>query len=107
MFPEDAVTIKALEQEDIGLKGYHITFHKTGWVASVQFGPYAYCDHYSMRAGDWWGEKRDWAGTTATAEVAAWDRQRTWKEFPDGDTVAGYYTLEQALEFVREVSEWA
>jgi hypothetical protein len=32
-------------------KGFQITF-ESGWLVSVQFGPFNYCDHYNVMIGD-------------------------------------------------------
>jgi len=80
-------------------KGFHITF-ENGWTVSVQFGPGNYGGNYDF----WSSETPNILPPSPTAEIAAWDASGKWHEFEEGDTVAGYRTPAQVLEFTNMIA---
>lgn len=74
------------------LPGFHVTF-ANGWTVSVQWHVGAYADPSGTDSR-----------TCRTAEMAAWDSDRNWYTFADGDKVAGYRTPEQVVAFMNEVA---
>lgn len=82
--------------------GFHITFHN-GWTVSVQFGPGNYCDNYNLE--DFLpvmkGEKE--LPASASAEIAAWDKNGEWYDFGD-DQVRGYQNPEEVLLFMAQIA---
>jgi hypothetical protein len=79
-------------------KGFHIRFNN-GWTVSVQFGAGNYCDHYGRFeiSASWY------RGEARTAEIAAWDIEGNNYSFGD-DTVAGYRTPAEVLEFMNTIA---
>lgn len=78
-------------------KGFHMAF-KNGWTVSVQFGPGNYGDNYDRSFYD-----KEPLEPSRTAEIAAWDEENNWYRFDNGDTVQGYQTPEQVLEFMNKI----
>lgn len=77
-----------------GGKGFHITF-ANGWTVSVQFGPGNYSEHYDAPFDDWK------ATPSKTAEIAAFPAgKREWHRFENDDTVAGWKTPAEVLDFM-------
>lgn len=72
-------------------KGFHMVF-ANGWTVSVQFGRGNYCEN---NCGD--------SDESRTAEIAAWDKDGNWYEF-ENDTVAGWVTSDEVLEFMQKVA---
>ena len=83
-----------------GNKGFHMRF-ANGWTASVQWGPGNYCDN---RDEDFMDAEAVAASGSRTAEVAAWSGTKGLVELPGGDTVMGYQSSAQVLEFLRWVA---
>ena len=82
-------------------KGFHIKF-LNGWTVSVQFGPGNYCEHYNRSIGK--DEYTCGSEGSINAEIAAWPKGGTLTEFPDGNTVQGYVSPQQVLQFLIDVS---
>lgn len=83
-------------------KGFHIKFDN-GWTVSVQFGGGNYCANYDDNISDnAWRESGKKGGLTV--EVAAFDEKHNWHKFKDGDTVSGYNSPQQVLEFINIVA---
>jgi len=66
--------------------GFHITF-KNGYTISVQFGKGNYSDK---------GE--------TTAEIAAWSPDGEWMRLGEGDTVRGWCTPDEVLDYMKLVA---
>lgn len=66
--------------------GFHITF-KNGYTISVQFGKGNYSDK---------GE--------TTAEIAAWGPDGKWMRLGEGDTVRGWCTPDEVLDYMKLVA---
>jgi hypothetical protein len=66
--------------------GFHITF-KNGYTISVQFGKGNYSDK---------GE--------TTAEIAAWGPDGEWMKLGEGDTVRGWCTPDEVLDYMKLVA---
>jgi hypothetical protein len=79
--------------------GFHITF-ENGWTVSVQFGRGNYCANRNPDGAT----DPDPIPPSANAEVAAWDAQRDWYRFADGDTTLGYMTPTAVLAFMNEIA---
>lgn len=87
-------------------KGFHVAF-ANGWTASIQFGPYNYCEKRERR--DALDTDSAFDGSySANAEIAAWDAAGNWYS-PDewGDTVKGYQTPAEVLEFLTIIAGMA
>jgi hypothetical protein len=80
-------------------KGFALTF-SNGWTVSVQFGPGNYCEN---RATDFDAPRKAGVWQCATAEIAAWDRNRIWHSFGD-DEVKGYCTPNEVLAFCQMIA---
>ena len=81
------------------VSGYHITFNN-GYLLSIQFFVGNYCDwHYQ----DFWHEF-DYQ-TSKTAEIAYWKTPNGELIEIDGDTVLGYQTFGQVLEWMKKISQ--
>ena len=86
-------------------KGFSVVL-LNDWEVSVQWGPGNYSDNRWNKAipfdksepeyGEW---------QSKTAELRAFDVNGTPLEFPDGQEVLGYCTVEQVLEFISAVSK--
>lgn len=87
-------------------KGVQMTF-ANGWTVSVQWGSGNYSDHYirSARAGEHWDTVQRSVGEqgSKTAEIAAWDANKTWYDF-GGDTVKGYVSADEVAEFIHLIA---
>jgi len=81
-------------------RGFHITF-ENGWTASIQWGAGNYCDnHYAS-----FNEQREIRDTQSTvAEIAAWPRSGSLVELDNDNTVKGWQSPEEVLEFLNWVS---
>lgn len=79
-------------------KGFHITF-ASGFTVSVQFGPGNYGDNYNARIS----EDSAACGERGSdrAEVAIWGADGGMVELPGGDSVAGYQTSNQVLDYIN------
>jgi hypothetical protein len=96
-------------------RGFHMEF-ENGWTVSVQFGKYNYCDnqvaHESLdelfnsssasQPLPYAPEARE-VMTSPNAEIAAWDADGNWYDFGN-DTVKGYVTPDEVLEFMNMIS---
>lgn len=81
-------------------KGFHVTF-ENGWTVSVQFGPGNYCENRD-KDFDMPNVEKYWH--SPDAEFAAWDKDGKWFDFEDGDTVQGWGTPAQVLEFMTMIA---
>ena len=87
-------------------KGFHMTF-ANGLTASVQWGAENYCDNYFHEDCDFSCSKD---AQSNTAEVAVWMKGK-WLDANDFvpedcrscDTVCGYMTPEQVVDFLYAV----
>lgn len=80
-------------------KGFHIKF-ENGWTISVQFGQYNYSSNYDLQHHT----RGDAVPPSNTAEIAAFNNDGDWFEWPDGNTVQGYQTPKQVLEAMNLVA---
>ena len=79
-------------------KGFQITFDNE-WTVSIQFGIGNYCQHYHKMLttkAEYW----DSTGSSSNAEIAAWDKHDKWYTFDHGDTVDGYKSADEVLDFI-------
>lgn len=81
-------------------KGFHMVF-ANGWTVSVQFGPGNYGGNYDADWGEC--EKTDNL-ESETAEIAAWDKDRNWYQFPEDGQVKGYVKADDVLKFINEIA---
>lgn len=72
------------EKTDQG--GLHMTF-ANGWTVSIQWRDGNHCD-------------RD----RSTAEIAAWSSGGDWYRFDDGNTVKGWVTPDDVVEFMALIA---
>ena len=86
-------------------KGFQMTF-SNGWTVSVQWGVGNYCavnhrwtPYESVEIVD----RTVGAEGSATAEIAAWDANNVWYQFP-ADTVKGYCTPDEVADFIKMIS---
>jgi hypothetical protein len=80
-------------------KGFNMTF-ENGWTASVQWGRGNYCSNNSI-IGDY-GKP---VPASATAEIAAWDKDGNWFVGKDwSDSVKGYCSPEEVAGFLYLIS---
>ena len=86
-------------------KGFAVTL-LNDWEVSVQWGPSNYCDNRWNKSNPfdkaskeygWWESK--------TAEIRATDVNGKPWEFGDGDTVKGYCSVQEVLEFIDAVGK--
>lgn len=77
-------------------RGFHITF-ENGWTVSVQFAPGNYCENRRLDFKNSPNQCKD-------AEIAAWDSNGDWYKFAH-DTVEGWQTPNQVLEFMNTISK--
>lgn len=83
-----------------GNKGFHITFDN-GYTVSIQFGAGNYCDNYNSRD---YSPKEGMQ--SSTAEIAYWKKDSAMIEFEDSnDTVKGYQTVKDVMEFLNQVMQ--
>ena len=84
-------------------KGFTLSF-TNGWTVSVQWGPGNYCEHRSVSDFEAPSLVSTWESTTA--EIAAWDKDKVWHNFGDGDgdEVKGYMTSIEVLEFINMIA---
>ena len=86
-------------------KGFHITF-ENGWTVSIQFGWGNYGANYDNEALMYRSDRKvEREIKSNTAEIAAWDKDHKWHEFEDGDTVAGYKSVEDVFEFMQIIQQ--
>lgn len=90
-------------------KGFHITF-ENGLTASVQWGAGNYCDNHSPRDMDFTFSKD---AESNTAEVAVMKGGRFLdivqflpEDCSSDETVAGWLTPEQVVDFLVNVKNW-
>jgi|TARA_R110000744_G_scaffold237805_1_gene355227 hypothetical protein len=69
-------------------EGFYVTYANE-WTVSVQFGEFTNSDF----------------GNT-NAEVAAWDSDKNWYEFPSGDTVEGWLKPDEVLAFMNTIASF-
>lgn len=84
-------------------KGFQITF-ENGWTVSVQFGPGNYCEGYPHNILKYDEPQKNEFWNSPNAEIAAWDRDKQWYNFPNQDQVQGYQTPKQVAEFIALIS---
>jgi len=91
--------------------GFHINL-ENGWTVSVQFGIGNYCSNRSF-SGNPFTDTPDF-NSCDNAEVAAWpteDRRHglnsndNWYKFDDGDSVRGWQSPSQVLEFINLIAK--
>jgi hypothetical protein len=80
-------------------KGFHMTF-ANGWTVSVQWGAGNYSDHNSALDTP---NAALGAKGSATAEIAAWDKDGKWFNFGH-DEVRGYVRADEVLAFMVMIS---
>lgn len=76
-------------------RGFHLMF-ETGATLSVQWGSGSYSSNHDagLFGGEWHEESPD-------AEIAVWDKDNVWLEWPDtSDTVRGCCTPDEVLAVV-------
>lgn len=80
-------------------RGFHLKF-SNGWTVSVQFGPGNYCDNYHLDFDEYStsGPLHKTVPPSATAEVAAWDKDGNWHKFAG----SGSITDEPQLDKLKE-----
>lgn len=78
--------------------GYHFTT-PNGYVISVQYAPGTYSDHHDTDFSEAVG-----VVDSLTAEIAYWKQGGDMIVFSHGDTVLGYQTLAECIEFIRMVA---
>jgi hypothetical protein len=81
-------------------RGFQITF-ENGWTVSVQFGGGMYCKNYDRDCGS---EQKINILKCQDAEIAAFDDNGEMLEFLDGDTVKGYVSPNETLEFMNKIA---
>ena len=89
-------------------RGFQMTF-ANGWTVSVQFGPGTYCENRSfasLASGESFDRAERAAGKqgSATAEIAAWDKNNEWFRFPNNNTVMGWVTPDDVIKFINEIA---
>ena len=80
-------------------KGFHIKFDN-GWTISVQFGQYNYSSNYDMQHHN----RGDSVPPSETAEIAAFNENDEWYDWPEGGDVRGYLTPKEVLEAMNLVA---
>ena len=91
-------------QNTTRVRGYHFTFNN-GYLLSVQFGWGNYCDNRDLPY-----ENNEVYTKSTTAEIAYWYVDpETGKDgemiyFENRDTVLGYQTFEEVLEWMKKIS---
>lgn len=68
-------------------KGFHLVFDN-GWTFSCQWHEHAYCDN----------------GQTS-CEIAAWNTDGIWFDFPDGQQVLGWVSPNELINWMKQISE--
>lgn len=84
-------------------RGFQLRF-ENGWTLSVQWGWGNYCQQYLRGMKMFQIGHQEPIEESPDAEIAAWDRDENWLEH-EGDTVQGYQTVAQVLEWVERVSQ--
>jgi hypothetical protein len=93
--------------------GFHIML-ENGWTVSVQFGTGNYCANRDLT-----GRVNPFTDTPAinnsvNAEIAAWPTEERraglssngdWYQFEEGDTVRGWQSPSQVLEFINLIAK--
>ena len=91
------MTIRILDN-----RGWQITF-PNDWTVSVIIGKGAYCTNRHDEELDYTNSK-----PSPNAEIAAWygegNDQRSWYVFDSGDTVEGYQTPLDILDFMNMIA---
>lgn len=77
--------------------GFHLKF-SNGNTVSVQWGPGSFTNMEITDSID------DRSYLSSTAEIAAWDSERNWHYFKDGNTVQGYTSVDEVAYFIGWVS---
>jgi|TARA_R110002110_G_scaffold34960_2_gene118428 hypothetical protein len=76
------------------------------WEVSVQWGAGNYCDNRTGESNPFDKANPEYGKwQSRTAELRAIDVNGKPWEFPDGEEVLGYCTVEQALEFISAVAK--
>lgn len=87
-------------------RGFQMTF-ANGWTVSVQWGTGNYCENRQVlisQFADWETVDREvGAAGSATAEIAAWDKDGKWFDFGT-DEVAGWQTPDQVAAFIAQIA---
>jgi hypothetical protein len=88
-------------------KGFQITF-ENGWTVSVQFGPGNYCHNQDHEMGPTKLNYDKAKPDCPNAEVAAFASHDHWYTFSKdkNDTVKGWVTPEELVEFLQMVKEF-
>jgi hypothetical protein len=74
-----------------------------GWTVSVQFGPGNYCEHHYDGIAEFDAPQKKHIWEAMQAEIAAWNSKDQWLPF-EYDTVAGYKSANEVLEFINRVA---
>jgi len=81
--------------------GFHITL-SNGWLLSVQWGPYNYCQR-----GSNYKRYGDDTNTSADAEIAIWNIERTEMiMLSEHDQVLGHVTPDQLVRILSLMDSW-
>ena len=81
-------------------RGFQVTY-ANGWTVSVQFGHGSYCANRDYNQPF----EHEEAQESVNAEIAAWDKNGIWHKFDDeGDTVDGWKTPDEVLEFMNMIA---
>lgn len=100
-----------LRNEKLPVTGYHIVF-KNNWLISIQFGPGNYCDNYheSFDVSPFANLPDNKYSKSTTAEIAYWKvdnkgQHTPMQMFDNGDTVLGYQTFDQVVEWMNIINQ--
>lgn len=88
-----------------GNKGFQMKF-ENGWTISVQFGYGNYCDNRNHPDGFDFAKGLN-AVQSSDAEIAIWSGDTwgsEWYTFENGDTVLGYQTPDQVVQWISKVA---
>lgn len=84
--------------------GFSITF-ENNWTISVQWHTSAYCERKTLSMDHDIIMDRSPA-ESKTAEIAVWDNAGRWYKFENADTVLGYLTPDQVVEWMIRVKNF-
>lgn len=87
----------------LNIIGYYC-FLKNGFEISVVFGPGTYSDNHDDFDSMLRGTKKDFT-TSTTAEIACFDSQHVMMTFEGGDTVRGYLSPQEVLDYALLIKE--
>ena len=89
--------------------GYHLHF-PNGYTLSIQFGPGSYSENRDapiIVSRFKSSRHKELNPKPATAEIAMWyGRSGGMMEFPDGDTVHGWTTYDEAMKVIEQIRDW-